>query len=117
MVSRLASLLDTEPHHENTYILIGNYLIDHPDCCVYFTLKLLGLSEIGRKKANYKWVLILILLNHDNIDEAELKEFDYTIADIIEAAENEEELRHGLELLKFILGLENSDKSIKYLPK
>ena len=43
-IHRLISLLDTDYENENSYILIGNYLIDHPGASMHFTMKLLGLS-------------------------------------------------------------------------
>lgn len=89
LVNRLISLLDSHPQSENTYILIGNYLIDHEGACAYFSLRMLGLSETARKMTHYKWALMILILRTEEMSLELLKDYDLALADIVSGTENE----------------------------
>ena len=49
LVQDLVELLDNYPKEENTYILVGNFVINHSDTYKYFELRVLGLSDVAKK--------------------------------------------------------------------
>lgn len=49
LVQDLVELLDNYPKEENTYILVGNFVINHSDAYKYFELRVLGLSDVAKK--------------------------------------------------------------------
>lgn len=61
IVNKLVELLQAYEDDENTYILVGNYLLDHHQAENYLRLHLMNVNEAGRKTTNFKWVVAVAL--------------------------------------------------------
>jgi hypothetical protein len=75
--------MDWYPHHENTYALIGNYLIEHGTAHSYFCLRLLGVSALAKRLSNYRWALMILLSKMEEASQFTLEEYDLTMSHIL----------------------------------
>ena len=64
LINRLISLFENYCYHANTYILMGNYLIDHPQAERYIIPRILAADDKTKKMVEWQWVISIALAAH-----------------------------------------------------
>lgn len=75
IVNALIEMMQTYEDDENTYILIGNYLLDHHEAESYLHIHLMNVSEIARKTKNFKWVIAVALTRFPDVSNSILNNY------------------------------------------
>lgn len=102
MVEKLISMVDRHPTSENTYILVGNYLIDHMDGLSSLQ-DVLSHTRERRKCVNYVWVLQVMMSKHRT--DKMMKFYDQEIQHLIMESSTQEESITALYTLKSFIAV------------
>ena len=113
IVNKLVELLQAYEDDENTYILVGNYLLDHHQAENYLRLHLMNVNEAGRKTTNFKWVVAVALTKLPDASNSIFDSYAELISVLMREAITLDELFAAIRLLKMFLVVL---KSTEYYP-
>ena len=103
IVNAVIDLVEPYEGEDNTYILMGNYLLDHPQFESYLHLHLINAGPVARKTKNFKWVIAIALITLPSNSISPFSDYADLISELISEATDNECFWEGIRLLKMLI--------------